>query len=429
MNGYRLPEGLIFGAAASAAQTEGSAVPHSWRKWSGTDRIRDGSDICRGTGFWENWKTDIDIMAAMGIESFRFSVEWARIQPEMRRIDMEAVNRYREMIRYMKTRGIRPLLTLHHFTNPVWFEAAGAFTRPANVKHFLRYVGIAVNYFGDLVSDFCTFNEPNLYAAAAYAGGGFPPGENNPVTVRRVLSVMAGCHICAYKKIHRMRERMGYSDTRVGVGLHMRIYAAVTPVSIIQSKKAAILEYLFQTASAKAFLTGDFAGPLENLGRFRRGIYCDYAGLVYMTRVHVNSKGRLTVRREDPKGDNGTEIYPQGLEKAMKELFMICGKPVWILGCGVCDNEDRFRSLWLYDQLEVIARTKVPVKRFYYWSFTDSFEWLEGERSRFGLVAVDYETGRRSVRGSGSFYRELIRCRGVTADMAERCVRGEKYHT
>lgn len=429
MKGYRLPEDLLLGAASSAAQTEGGDVRHNWNKWSRTNRIADGTDIRRGNDGWKNWKADIDIMAVMGLETYRFSVEWARIQPKAREIDLEAVNHYREMITYMRTRGIRPLLTLQHFTLPEWFEAQGGFTRPANVRHFLKYVGIAVNYFGDLVSDYCTFNEPNLYAVLAYGGGGFPPGENNPVTVRRVLSVMAGCHIRAYEKIHRMRERMGYTDTKVGTGLHMRAFAPLDPLSVVQAKKADITRYLFQTAAAKAFLNGEFSPAVENLGGFKKGCYCDYAGVVYFTRDHVKLHGGTTTRAEDPKSDTGLEIYPQGLEDVSRELWEICGKPVWILANGVCDRDDSFRCLWLYDQLAVLARARIPVKRYYYWSFADSFEWLDGESARCGLVGVDYETQRRTVRQSGHFYREMIRCRGVSADMAARYVRGRQYHT
>ena len=428
MKGYRLPEGILLGVASTATEIEGGSVRTNWDEWSRTDRIRDGADSRRAAGHWERVRSDLDLMAALGVQTYRFSVEWARIQPEPDRIDYEAVNHYRDELISMKSRGIRPILTIHEFTNPIWFERRGAFTRPANVRSFLRYVGLVVNCFGDLVSDYVTFDAPNVYAWMGYAGHGFPPGDSNLITVRRVLSVMAGCHIRAYEKIHRMREAMGYTDTRVGVALAMRSFAALHPFSTTESQAARISQYLYQELPARAFLLGDFRFPMENLARFRKGTYCDYLGLDYCTRSHVVRIGDNETRAQDPKSDCGKEIYPQGLEDAMRELYAICQKPVWILANGVCDNSDAFRSLWLYDQLAVLARTSLPVERYCYYSFLDGFEWLGGESRRYGLVHVDFESGERRVKRSGHFYREIIACRGVTEELAERYVKAQQYH-
>jgi beta-glucosidase len=134
------------------------------------------------------------------------------------------------------------------------------------------------------------------------------------------------------------------------------------------------------------------------------------------------------VRPQDPKNDYGWEIYPQGLSEVMRELYRICPKPVWILENGTCDEDDRFRSLFIYDHLEVLSRTDVPVERYYHWSFLDNFEWLDGESKRFGLVYVDFATQERRVKKSGHFYREIIHNHGVTHDMAERYLSDEQYH-
>ncbi len=431
MKAYRLPPNLILGAGTASAQIEGGNVPHSWNAWEKMGKLhKDASKVSIRTAsmHWDHWKEDIDIAAALGIQSYRFSIEWARIQPEKGMVDQEAVRHYREEIAYMIERGIRPVMTLHHFTNPVWFEKAGAFANPHNVKHFLRYVGIAVNSFGDLVSDYVTINEPNVYALMGYAGQGFPPGENDLLKVRRVISVMAGCHIRAYQKIHRMRKAMGYGDTKVGMTIHMRSFAPLDPYSRIESHMCDASKYLFQNACARAFLLGEFRPPFSNLGKFKKGVYCDYLGINYYTRSHVVKVGDDLVREQDPKSDYGWEIYPNGLEECMKELYDIVRKPVWILENGVCDDDDSFRSLFIYDHLAVIARSEIPVERYYYWSLFDNFEWLDGMSKKFGLVSIDQKTGARRVKKSGHFYREIIRLGGVTEELAERCVADEKYH-
>lgn len=431
MKGYRLPPGLLLGAGTASAQIEGGDVPHNWNAWEKKGRLHpeaQETSIRCASRHWEHWKEDIDIASALGLETYRFSIEWARIQPERDRIDMSAVHHYRGEIGYMLERGIRPVMALHHFTNPIWFEKMGAFENPSNVRYFLKYVGIAVNYFGDLVSDYITINEPNVYTLMGYAGQGFPPGEMNLQKVRRVFSVLAGCHIRAYEKIHRMRSAMGYGDTNVGIALHMRSFAPMDPISSVQSRMCVLQRYFFQNVWARAFLLGEFRPPFRNLGKFARGVYCDYLGINYYTRSHTEKPGDDLTREQDPKSDYGWEIYPYGLEECMQELYSIVRKPIWILENGTCDDTDSFRSLFIYDHLAVIARTELPVERYYYWSLMDNFEWLDGMSKKFGLVEIDPVTGERRVKGSGHFYREVIKLGGVTEELAERTVARERYH-
>jgi beta-glucosidase len=200
-------------------------------------------------------------------------------------------------------------------------------------------------------------------------------------------------------------------------------------MSTLQERSVQISRWCFQGSVARAFLLGEFLPPMEKLGRFERNVYCEFLGINYYTRNHVIKPGDDLTRPQDPKNDYGWEIYPQGLAEVMRELYDICPRPIWVTECGVCDEKDSFRSLYIYDQLAVIARSELPVERFYFWSFTDNFEWLDGEQKRFGLVYVNYRTQRRTVKKSGQFYREIIRDHAVTEDMAERYVAGENYHT
>ena len=430
MKGYRLPKGLMLGAATCAAQIEGGDTGHNWNDWEKKGRLHENFDtsITEACDHWNRWKEDIDIACALGLETYRFGIEWARLEPEKGKFDRAAADRYREEIQYMKERGIVPLMTLHHFTNPVWFEELGAFSDPRNAKYFLKFVGFAVNMFGDLVSDYVTINEPNVYTFMGYGGQGFPPGEMNPLKIRRVLSVLACCHIRAYQKIHRMREAMGYSDTKVGFALHMRAFAPKDPSSAYDRKNTGLERYLFQEMAARAFLTGDFRKPMVNYAKLEKGVYADYLGINYYTRSHVHNLLDDLTRPQDAKSDYGWEIYPNGLEECMTELRKILEKPVWILENGICDNEDAFRSLFIYEHLGVIARTEIPVERYYHWSLIDNFEWLDGVEKRFGLVGIDFKSQTRTVKKSGHFYREIIRFGGVTEELAERYAGSETYH-
>ena len=294
---------MLLGVAMSAAQTEGGAVDSSWNYWYRKGRIKDGSDITVEDDHWNRWKSDADLLLALGVQTVRVSVDWTRLQPEPGTVDRSAVAHYRKELEYLVSHGIRPLLTIHHFSEPMWFMERGGFMKPENAKHYLRFVGLVVRAFGDLVSDYVTFHEPNYYAMAAYGGLGFPPGDDNIVTVRRVMSVMAGCHIRAYEKIHRMREKMGYDDTRVGVALNAQVFAAVNPLSFVESRSALLGQAVLQTRPAEAFLKGEFHFPMQNLGGFEKGVYADFIGIDYFTRTHCKRPGDDITREYDAKDD------------------------------------------------------------------------------------------------------------------------------
>ena len=430
MKGYRLPPGLMLGASTSASQIEGGYVRNNWTRWERLGRLNPGASdvsVSEAIDHKKRWKEDIDIASAMGLETYRFSVEWARIEPAPGVFDRLAIAAYREEISYMLDRGIKPLLTIHHYTNPLWFERLGAFARPENVKYYMKFVGVVVNSFGDLVSDYCTFNEPNTYVLMGYTGLGFPPGKSDLVEARRVISVMAGCHILAYRKIHRMRKAMGYRNTRVGFAMGMKAFAPLRKMNARDRISAKVSAHVFQDDIMLAFGCGKFRFPLENLGRFEEGSYLDYTGINYFTRSRVKRPGDDLMQSGTPKSDAGWEIYPKGLEECVKEAYAMTGKPVWILENGVCDNQDAFRALFIYDHLSVLASVRVPVERYYYSDLFDDFQWLDGVSRRCGLVEVNFRTKKRSVKQSGLFYREIIQMGGVTEEMADRYAAGQTY--
>lgn len=398
MKGYRLPKKLILGAALPARESERLA----------------------------HWREDTDLMAAMGLGSAMITLSWRLIEPKAGVFDAGAVRQYREALTYLKASGIRPLLVMHAFDDPDWFSRRGGFYYPANAKTFLRYVGYAVKNFGDLVSDYVTLSEPNIKAFEQYGGTLPATSRSNPLSVRRAMSVMAGCHIRAYEKIHRMRSGMGLNDTRVGVSLGMKAFAPLHASSVMETGSTRISRFLFQDAPARACANGDFAFPLENLGGFKRGSYADFIGISYHTRSRVTKTGDNLTRPEDPKTDDGYEIYPKGLLEVMHEMTKTAALPLWITENSAADGGDYFRSLYLYDQLAVIAGSDLPVERYYYGALLDEPDG--GETLRRGLVAVDPETKRRTVKKSGHFYREIIRSHGVTEEMAERYITGENYH-
>ncbi|MCL2404810.1 MAG: family 1 glycosylhydrolase [Defluviitaleaceae bacterium] len=398
---------MQLGVASAAAQIEGSGVRHTWSNWYDKGHVKDGSSPARACDHWRRYREDIDLMAKMGIQIYRFSIEWARIEPENGFYDGSVAVQYREMIMYMKEKGIEPLLTLHHFTHPMWFEAMGGFANPENIPVYLKFVAYAVRTFGDLVDEYVTIDEPNVFALQGYYTGEFPPGQKSIKAAFKVMSIMACCHIRAYQLIHQMRHEMGYTGTKVGFAHHMRIFTPQNPKSTWQSTCAKTMAWLFQGALAKACLTGRFSKPLKRYVEIKSGEYADFLALNYFTRTVVTGI-KYGTKTDVPVSDLGSEIYPKGIVSCAAKLHTILPRPIYITKNGTCDNTDSFRSRYIYDHLRALIKSKLPVTRYYHWCFTDGFELREGESSRFGLVYVDYETQDRTIKSSGQYYMELI---------------------
>ena len=423
---FELPKGMLMGVSTASTQVEGGDVNSNWNDWYRQGRIKDGTDPATGNDHWQFWQEDTNLMQQIGIQLYRFSVEWARLMPEEDTIDEAAVAHYRQELLLLKKEGIRPLLTIHHFSNPMWFENKGAFTKRENLHHYLTLVDLVIDRFGDLCSDYITINEPNVYATNSYFFGQWPPGKAEFSPTLKVMENLAYCHIAAYNRIHQKRKAMGFTDTMVGCANHVRVFAPKNPKNPWHQICAKLTAWLFQDALTQAMTLGKFPFPLRNHWRIPKGEYTDFIGVNYYTRSTVSGIGD-GVQENSPRNDLDWEIYPKGIVECSKALMKVLPRPIWITENGTCDNDDRFRCRYLYEHLKVLCTSGLPVDRYYHWCFCDNFEWIEGNSAKFGLVSVDPDTRKRAVKKSGHFYSEVIRQGGVTQALYEKYVAEEEY--
>jgi beta-glucosidase len=424
---FQLKNDMSLGAASAATQIEGGDCNHNWNDWYRRGRITDGTDPARATDHYRRWREDADLMAGMGIKHYRLGIEWARLCPAQNSIDRAAVAHYREELTYLRKRGISVLLTIHHFTNPMWFEEKGGFSRRENLADFLDFVELTVRSFGDLVSEYITINEPNVYAVNSFYFGIWPPGEKSMGRTMTVMTNMAVCHIRAYELIHRIRREMGFADTLVSFAHHMRVFDPENPANPYHRVCTWLLERFFQGAITYAMCFGVFKWPLHASQQTKRGEYCDFIAVNYYTRTTVSGFGDGT-REDAPKNDLGWEIYPEGIVRCCETYYGIMKRPIYITENGTCDHADAFRCRYICEHLNALNQSELPVERYYHWCFCDNFEWIEGESARFGLVHVDYETQTRTVKKSGNFYSDVIRAGGVTGEIYETYVKSQTYH-
>ena len=402
---------ILLGAASAATQIEGGNLDHSWNYWAWKGRIKDGSSPTRANDHFNRWREDVRLMRKMGLRCYRFGIEWARIEPIEGKFDNEAFEFYRELITELLNADIMPLLTLHHFTNPMWFEKKGAFERKENFMFFLRFIEVVIVRLGDLVSEYITINEPNVYAVHGYVFGAWPPGKKSVLSGLKIMKNMAVCHIEAYKAIHKIRKKLGYLDTKVGFANHVRVFDPKNINNPIHNIFASINKYFFQDKLWK-----------------KCGKYSDFIAINYYTRSKCEAKIGEVKPDNVPINDLGWEIYPHGIVRCALELYDSVQLPIYITENGTCDNTDAFRSRYVYEHLKELCESELPVERYYHWCFTDNFEWLEGESARFGLVHIDYETQKRTIKKSGRFYMDMIINSGVTEEMYKKYIADEEYH-
>ncbi len=416
---------LILGSATSATQIEGGDKNNSWYDWYLQGKIKDGSDPSVSTQHYRLYKEDTALLKELGMQAYRMGIEWAKIQPTPHTFNEEVLNHYKEEITLLLSYGIKPLVTLHHFTNPMWFEKAGGFLGKNAVEQFLKYVEYVVVGLGDLVEEYITINEPNVYALNGYVSKFWPPGKFAFFEYTKVQGALALCHIKGYNLIHKLKAQ---KSVKVGYALSVAFFEAKNghnPFHVFLTK---IMERNFQTCIFKAFSKGVFTRSVKSKEKVQAGNYSDFIGINYYMK-NVIYRLNMGARKGQPVNDLNWQIYPKGIAQIAKQIYKEYKTPIYVTENGVCDNTDAYRCKYIYEHLKALNEENMPVERYYHWSFIDNFEWSEGNSGRFGLVHVDYQTMKRTVKKSGEFYKEIIANNGVTEEMYEKYVKDEVYPT
>lgn len=428
---YHFPPDFRWGVATASHQVEGHNQNNQWWAWEQeAGRIAGGSTSGLACDWWQNAEQDFDRAAAMGLSVLRLSIEWSRVEIAPGRIDTVALDRYRDMLEALLARGITPMVTLHHFSDPLWLTEKGGWTNPNVVPYFTRYVHQVIQRLGDLTTLWCTINEPNVYVSMGYIRGAFPPGEQNLKTAALVLRHMLTAHGAAYKLIHRLQE-----NAQVGLAHNLRFFDPANPRSLADRAAAWLQDYWFNQTTLAAVWKGIWLPPLgfgPALGVRRR---LDWIGLNYYTRDRVAYErgaglgfghAERTPGAETLDGGYG-ELYPEGLARALRRLARLCGRgrhriPIHITENGIPDADDdqRPRALLLHlHQLWRALQTNIPVHSYYHWTLVDNFEWAEGWDLRFGLIELDPETQQRKRRPSADLYATIAQGNAITPEMLD----------
>lgn len=404
---------LLFGVATASTQIEGGDKNNTWYEWTKNhDKTKDKTDSLLANSHWENYKKHIDLMKELHIQTYRMSLEWSRIEPSEGHFDQEAMDRYIDEIKYLISKGILPLVTLHHFSNPLWFEKNGGFkNKKYAIKCFSRYTRHVVSHLKEYVHDYCTINEPNVYTMQCFMFGEWLNEEKNFFTAMKVLRVLAKCHIEAYKIIHEIDRH-----AKVGIALNITDFVPERNYNIFDKIGAWFFDRGFNLSIANAMGYGKLIFPLGL--SMKKGEYFDYLGINYYT-THTVKGFKNGVPKNRKYNDLGWAITPDHFRKVVIRFHNIFKKDVYITENGTCDKLDAFRPQYIYDHLLAISDLYF-VKRYYYWTFMDNFEWKEGQEPCFGLVEYNYKDKTYTPRPSAYLYKEIIDTYEINEEMMKR---------
>ena len=398
---------FLWGVATSGHQTEGgNTASDTWfAELVSPSIFREPSGpACDG---YHRWREDLDLVAGMGLTAYRFSVEWARVEPVEGQFDPAALDHYAAIVDRCLELGLAPVVTVNHMTNPHWFAMRGGWLDPGSAEVFARYCGVLMDRIGDSIAYAITLNEPNLprllswlpipaavhdreraTLEAAAAAAGVPRYRLDNVVLAEDLDPMedgrAAAHRAAKAVIKTRRP-----DLPVGLTLAVVDDQAVGDPAIRDRKRA------------------------EVYGRWLRLVGDDdFVGVQNYERARYDGAGPLPPPEGVPVNQMGSDIYPPSLGHAVRYVYGEAGVPVFVTEHGMATADDTLRAAFLEPALaglhEAIA-DGVPVLGYLHWTLLDNFEWIFGYDLRLGLVEVDRTTFARTPKPSAAEYARLVR--------------------
>jgi len=421
---FRFGKDFLWGSATSAHQIEGNCFNNNWFQFESAmdeqnrPRIPNHQKAGAACDHWNRYEEDIQLMRSIGLNAYRFSVEWSKVEVEEGVFDDRALAHYEQEVDELRANGIEPMVTLHHFTNPIWFENRGAFLQDNSPAVFGRFIEKIVARLGHKVRFWCTINEPSVYAINGYFRGEFPPALKDPKKAARVLRNLLRSHTEAYSIIKRV-----VPGAQVGLALSVFIFDPPSRWNLIDVVTAHLINKNFNGSILRYLVEGkyEFSFPgvaSDSLESTVRDSF-DFVGLNYYTRFYerldLSGDDKIAgVIKAPPEKltDMNWEIYPEGLYRALKLVREYTSKPIYVTENGLADDSDTKRAKFIEDHLLVLNKAiadGINVKGYFYWSLMDNFEWAYGYSKRFGLYHVDFTTQERALRKGSEAYLEMIR--------------------
>lgn len=405
------PQGFLWGASTAGHQVEGNnVVSDNWflENIKPTIYSTPSGDAANSLALWPQ---DMDLARSMGLNSYRFSIEWARIEPEPGLFSIAMLDHYKRMIDGARERGLKPVVTFNHFTAPRWFSAMGGWTNSEGVQLFARFCDRAARHLAGGISHAITFNEPNILlvlraiilppqvldaqramlAEAARRSGTAKFTAANAANMEDLPAMQT--NLVAAHKAGKAAIKAARGDLPVGLSLSMFDDQAVGRNSIRDAKRMELYGAWLDTARADDFL---------GVQNYERNMWSD--------------KGKLPAPKGAQVNYSGAEVYAPSLAGSVRYAHEATGVPIFVTEHGVGTEDDSLRARFIPAALAELQETiasGVPVIGYSHWSLLDNFEWIFGYRPKFGLHSVDPATFARIPKPSAAIYGAIARANAI----------------
>lgn len=430
----KILDDFIFGVATSSYQIEGThnnfeSIWDTFAKKEGT--VIDGTDGTVACDHEHLYKKDVEIIKNLGVDSYRFSISWARIIPRKGYVSEEGIKFYIDLFEELKSKNIKPSVTLYHWDMPQWCYEEGSDWRSERVlKYFLEYCEVCFKNFDKYVINWVTFNEPFCVTVMGYFYGGHAPGHKNINDLAMAVHTVFLCHTKAVKMY-----RKNYNSKPIGIVLNLiPVYSKINDELQKVARKNAdmFINDLFLSMTFNGKYPAMYLEMLKKqnvdttylLDEYDADI--DFLGVNYYNHMFVKYDKHSPMKNtrdttDYPKSDMGWDINPEGLRDLLYDVRKRYGydTPIFITenGAATADKikdgiiQDDIRIKYLKDHLKIIDEVKdeLNIKGYYLWSLMDNYEWAFGYTKRFGIVYVDYDNLKRTPKQSYYWYQEYIK--------------------
>lgn len=363
---------------------------------------------------YHRYRDDIALIASLGFDTFRFSLEWARIEPEPGEFSTAALNHYRDVLLACHEHGLTPVVTFLHFASPRWLLAAGGWEDERTPERFARYCDVAMRHLGDLIGVACTLNEPNLpYLLKAMGLTGEPPEARVHVPVWAAAAAALGIEPAKVAPFQFNATETGY---RIKLAAHRAGRDAIKAV-----RPDLPVGWTLANTDVQAAPGGEQVAETvrqeANLRFLEAARGDDFVGIQNYGRHVFGPEGPLAPEAGAPVNTQGEEIYPAGLANAVREAWRATGgTPILVTENGLATTDDTQRIAYLQAALSGLAdclADGIEVRGYIAWTALDNYEWIFGYGPKFGLIAVDRTTQRRTPKPSASWLGEVARNNGA----------------
>ena len=421
------PKDFLWGAASAAAQVEGAwnedgRSPSIWDV-ADPQKLKNGENCHVACDHYHRYKEDVALMKQMGLKSYRFSISWSRVIPEKGKANPKGIEFYRSLLMELQRAGIEPIVTLYHWDLPLWVEKEGGWESTKTIGYYCDYVKVIMEELSADVTWWITFNEPQMFIMMGYITGGSAPFKRKFLSARKIIRNMLLAHGEGVKVI---RE---YAKKQPKIGISMAASACIPKdesADALEQSRYYTFEHMIGSGSNSQWMDPIVLGQGHGLTKgalkkkhleiIRQPI--DFIGLnVYQPMIPTKEYESAV---DTKRTMMGWIIDGRCLYWTIRHYYDRYKLPIMVTENGMANPDevcadgtvrDPQRTDFLYEYLSGVKRAvaeEIPVLGYQHWSVMDNFEWCEGYAPRFGLIYVDYETQKRTIKDSGYAYAKII---------------------